>query len=121
MSWLGRVTVKVKIFGKAPPNCSRCKTPFFEREALVDTGSETIGLPADVARALDLGHDGYRNVASAMGPARAQWIRALTIEIMGTQMTTDAVITPEGTPVLLGCKQLEQLGLNVYPREKAVR
>ena len=102
MSWLGRVTVKVRFPGGV------------EREALVDTGSATLGLPADVARELDLGHDGYRDVTSALGPARAPWIRALRIEVLGRSMTTDAVVTPEGSPVLLGCKQLEELGLNVY-------
>jgi predicted aspartyl protease len=111
MSWLGRITVQVRFHaGKT-----------LVREALVDTGSATLGLPADVARELGLGHDGYRDVTSALGPSRAPWIRALRIEVAGRSMTTDAVVTPEGTPVLLGCKQLEELGLNVYPRERTVR
>jgi predicted aspartyl protease len=113
MSWLGRVTVKVKVFGAAGKE--------LEREALVDTGSETLGLPADVARALDLGHDGYRNVTSAMGPGRAPWIRELRIEVLGATVTTDAVVTPEGTPILLGCKQLEVLDLTLHPKRGLFR
>lgn len=113
MSWLGRVTTTIRFHnGTDKPT---------DREALVDTGAETLGVPADLARELHLEPDGHRTMASATGSVQVPWVRALRIEVLGRSITTDAVITPEGTPVLLGCKQLEQLGLNVYPREKAVR
>lgn len=107
--WLGRVTISVRVTAGLKS---------MEREALVDTGSETLGLPADVAKALGInsGDDGYRNVITSMGPSKAAWVRAVRIEIMGRSMVTDAIVTPEGTPVLIGCKQLEVLNLSVHPK-----
>lgn len=114
MSWLGRVTTVVSFH-------SWSSKQLVNREALVDTGAETLGVPADLARELGLRPSRYRTMASATGSVQVPWVEGLRIEVLGRSITTDAVVTPEGTPVLLGCKQLEQLGLNVYPREKTVR
>lgn len=106
MSWLGHVMVVVKISG---PKGS------VEREALVDTGSTTSSVPADVAEILGVSADGHKPVKSFTGITNTPWVRELRIEILGRSIVTDAIIAPAGSQTIVGCRQLEALNLIVRP------
>ena len=111
MNWLGHVMIRVKLSG---PKGSA------EREALVDTGSTTSSVPADVAEILGLQLSGHKPVKSFTGVTNTPWVRELRIEIMGRAITTDAIIAPAGSQTIVGCRQLEALNLIVRPGKKDV-
>lgn len=106
MNWLGHVMVMVKVFG---PKGSA------EREALVDTGSTTSSVPADVAESLGIRADGHKPVKSFTGTTPTPWVRELRLEVQGRSIVTDAIIAPAGSQTIIGCRQLEALNLIVRP------
>ena len=90
-----------------------------EVEALVDTGATTLALPADVVAALGL-HE-IRKVTLGLGDGRIQTVSLvgdLRIEILGRDMTCDALVMPEGTTPLIGQIPLEELDLVVHPKSR---
>jgi clan AA aspartic protease len=90
-----------------------------EVEALVDTGATTLVLPAEVCRGLGLREAGRRKVRYANGVvAELPWVRGVWIEILGREMTSDALVEAEGTTPLIGQIPLEGLDLIVNPKTR---
>jgi clan AA aspartic protease len=85
-------------------------------DALVDTGATMLTLPADVCRDLGLPHRGTRRVRYADGRVReVPWVGGILLEILGRQMTCDALVENAGTMPLIGQIPLEGLDLVVNP------
>jgi len=122
---MGRVMTKIKLTnpfdgerareGLLPPEQVRT----VEVEALVDTGATTLVLPAGVCRNLGLREAGRRKVRYANGVvAEVPWVRGVWIEILGREMTSDALVEAEGTTPLIGQIPLEGLDLIVNPKTR---
>jgi clan AA aspartic protease len=92
-----------------------------EVEALVDTGATTLVLPADVVAALGVHEVRRVSVGIADGSVRSVPIVGdLRIEILGRDMTCDALVMPAGTTPLIGQIPLEFLDLVVNPRSQEI-
>ena len=91
-------------------------------EALVDTGATMLALPADVVERLGVPVRGSQRVRYADGRT-AELVRVLGIhlEIMGRDMTCDALVLPAGAKALLGVIPLEGLDLVVDPKSQTLR
>jgi len=93
-----------------------------EIEALVDTGATQLAIPADVVRYLGLPISGVRRARDARGiTIELPWVGGLRIEILGREMTCDALVLPEGATPLIGQIPLEQLDLIVDPKTREAR
>jgi clan AA aspartic protease len=93
-----------------------------ELEALVDTGASCLAIPAEAARALGLRDEGKRFVRLADGRSiEVSRVLGIRLEILGRDMTCDALVLPEGTTALIGQIPLEALDLIVDPRAQEVR
>ena len=93
-----------------------------EIEALVDTGATTLALPEDVVAALGLRRRGTRHAKMADGRLHPlAWVSGVDLEILGREMTCDALVLPAGTPALIGQIPLEALDLIVDPKSREVR
>ena len=94
-----------------------------ELDALVDTGATMLVLPADVCRRLGLRFERQkRKVRYADGRvARVPWVSGVRIEILGRQMTCDALVEPRRTTALVGQIPLEGLDLVVDPKSREAR
>ena len=104
--------------GLIPPAAVRKMTI----EALVDTGAMIMAIPEDVATALGLPLIDVRTVALADGTnRRVPKVGGMRIEILGRQMTCDALVIPTGTTPLIGQIPLEGLDLIVDPGTREVR
>jgi clan AA aspartic protease len=122
---MGRVMTRIKLTnpfdresarrGLSAPDAVRS----VEIDALVDTGATTLVLPADVCRRLDLPEAGRRKVRYADGRvAERPWVAGVWIEILGREMTSDAVVEAAGTTALIGQIPLEGLDLLVNPKTR---
>ncbi len=90
-------------------------------DALVDTGATMLVLPADVVATLGLPYEGTRGVRYADGRVRAvPWVSSVRIEILGREMSCDALVEDAGTTPLVGQIPLEGLDLVVDPKSRAV-
>jgi hypothetical protein len=70
---------------------------------LVDTGATMLTLPEEVCRALGLAYRGVRRVRYADGRIReVPWVGGILLEILGRQMTCDALVEREGTGPAIG-------------------
>ena len=86
-------------------------------DALVDTGATMLTIPAEACRALGLPHRGTRRVRYADGRIReVPWVGGILLEILGRQMTCDALVESERTVPLIGQIPLEGLDLVVNPK-----
>jgi clan AA aspartic protease len=93
-----------------------------EVEALVDTGATTLVLPADLAEKLGLPFRDRKTARMADGSlSEVSRVTGLYIEIIGRDMTGDALVVPAGVTPLIGQVQLEMLDLVVDPRSQEVR
>lgn len=93
-----------------------------EIDALVDTGATMLVLPVDVVDALGVRRSGTRKVKYADGRVEAvPWVGGVRIEILGREMTCDALVVPEGATPLIGQIPLEGLDLVVDPKSRDVR
>jgi clan AA aspartic protease len=93
-----------------------------EIEALVDTGATMLALPEDVAAKLAAPSLGKRKARDARGIViELEWIGNLRLEILGREMTTDALILPAGATALIGQIPLEALDLLVDPKSRELR
>ena len=90
-------------------------------EALVDTGATTLAIPQDVADRLGLHTTGTRNVKMADGALRAVARVVVHVEILGRDMTCDALVLPAGVPALIGQIPLDALDLIVDPKNRELR
>lgn len=81
-----------------------------EVEALVDTGATGLVLPADVVARLGLREEGTKKVRYADGRfGVVPWVSGVRIEILGREMSCDAVVHPTGTTPLVGQIPLETM------------
>jgi clan AA aspartic protease len=104
--------------GHIPPEAVRS----IELEALVDTGATELAIPAEAARALGLPLEGTRTGRLADGSlVQLGRVTGLWLEILGRDMTCDALVLPEGTTALIGQIPLEALDLIVDPARREVR
>lgn len=88
-----------------------------EIEALVDTGATMLALPADVVAALGLRE--LRRVDARLADESIRIVPIvadLEIEILGREMTCDALVMPAGSTPLIGQIPLERLDLVVNPK-----
>lgn len=93
-----------------------------ELEALVDTGATSLVLPADAVAKLGLPVRGTRKARMADGSVcDLEWVGGVVLEILGREMTCDAIVTPVGTTALIGQIPLEGLDLIVDPKSREVR
>ena len=103
--------------GLLPPNQVRSE----ELEALVDAGATGLVLPADVVARLGFREEGTKKVRYADGHfGIVPWVGGVRIEILGREMTCDALVHPAGTTPLIGQIPLEGLDLVVDPKSRAV-
>ena len=104
--------------GLLPPESVRTE----EIEGLVDTGATGLVLPADVVARLGLREEGTKKVRYADGRfAVIPWVSGVRIEILGREMTCDALVQAEGTTPLIGQIPLEGLDLVVDPKSREVQ
>ena len=91
-------------------------------EALVDTGATMLVLPEDLVAALGLPHrPNPRRTKLADGTVIAiPWVGGVLIEILGREMTCDALVMPAGSTPLIGQIPLEGLDLIVDPKSRDV-
>lgn len=92
-----------------------------EMEGLVDTGATLLVIPEETAAFLGLPTVGTRSIKLADGRIRSfPVVGDLRIEILGRGMSTDAVVMPMGTIILIGQVVLETLDLVVDPKSRDV-
>ena len=91
-------------------------------DALVDTGATTLVIPADAAAALGV-REVRRKAALLADGTVVDWavVAGLRIEIVGRDMTCDALVAPAGTTALIGQIPLEALDLIVDPKSQEAR
>ena len=125
---MGRVVTKLKITNHADTVNVRTglvqadAVRAIEIEALVDTGATMLALPEDVVRSVGAEPQGTRRVRDARGiTIEVPWVGGLLIEILGREMTCDALVIPEGATPLIGQIPLEGLDLIVDPKTREVR
>lgn len=100
----------------------RDKVRSIEIQALVDTGASCLAIPAEAARALGLEEKGRRPVRLADGRSiEAPRVMGIHLEVLGRDMTCDALVMPEGTTALVGQIPLEMLDLVVDPKNQEMR
>jgi clan AA aspartic protease len=93
-----------------------------EVEALVDTGATRLVLPADLVEALGVPLRDRKTARMADGSlSEVARVTGLRIEILGRDMTGDALVVPAGATPLIGQVQLEMLDLVVDPRSQELR
>jgi clan AA aspartic protease len=93
-----------------------------EVDALVDTGATTLVLPADIAAKLGVAFRDRKTARMADGSlSEVARVSGLYIEILGRDMTGDALVVPAGATPLIGQVQLEMLDLVVDPRSQEIR
>jgi len=91
-------------------------------EALVDTGATMLVLPEEVVDLLGLAREGTRRMRLADGSIQdVPWVGGVRIEILGREMTCDALVVPRGGSALVGQIPLEGLDLVVDPKSRDVR
>ena len=125
---MGKIMMKLKLTNNTdldkaqerliPPE--RVRT--VEVEALIDTGATTLVLPADVVQRLGLLEQGRRKVRYADGRvAEVPWVGGVRLEILGREMTCDALVEAAGTVPLVGQIPLAELDLVVDPKTREAR
>jgi clan AA aspartic protease len=125
---MGKVMTRVKIANSADVEIvgRGLLTPEGVRsvviDALVDTGATMLALPEDVVRQLGAPSLGMRKARYARGIViEVEWVGNMRIEILGRQMTTDALVLPAGATPLIGQIPLEALDLIVDPKSRELR
>jgi clan AA aspartic protease len=90
-------------------------------DALVDTGSTGLALPADVVEMLGLRELRRVEITLADGSKRlVPVVTGVAIEIVGRGMVCDAFVLSAGATPLIGQIQLEWLDLVVDPKSRDV-
>jgi len=125
---MGKVMTRLKLTNSADLAFARAgslrqdQVRTLELEALVDTGATMLALPADVVATLGLVEAERRKVKLADGSVHEMSrVSDLRIEILGRDMTCDALVTPAGSTPLIGQLQLEALDLIVDPKSREAR
>jgi clan AA aspartic protease len=93
-----------------------------EIEALVDTGATQLALPEEIIEALGLRVAGTRRAKDARGIViEVGWVSCVVLEILGREMSGDALVLPRGATPLIGQIPLENLDLLVDPKSRELR
>ena len=93
-----------------------------EVEALVDTGATALVLTAEIATALGLVDRGTRKVRYADGRiGEVRVVVGVVLEILGREMTGEALVPPGAHQALIGQIPLEALDLIVDPKSRDLR
>jgi clan AA aspartic protease len=124
---MGKVMAKIKLINALDSGNTRSgnlrpeQVRTLELEGLVDTGATLLVIPEEVAAFLGLPEVGKRPIRLADGRVRNfPVVGELRIEILGRDMSTDAVVMPIGTTILIGQVVLETLDLVVDPKSRDV-
>jgi clan AA aspartic protease len=124
---MGKVMATIKLINALDSGNARAgnlrleQVRTLEMEALVDTGATLLVIPEEVAAFLGLPEVGKRPIRLADGRVRNfPVVGELRIEIFGRDMSTDAVVMPIGTTLLIGQVVLETLDLVVDPKSRDV-
>jgi predicted aspartyl protease len=81
-----------------------------------------LALPEEVVEALGVKPHGTRRVRDARGiTIEVPWVGGLLIEILGREMTCDALVLPRSATPLIGQIPLEGLDLIVDPKTREAR
>jgi clan AA aspartic protease len=125
---MGKIMTKLKLtnntdYDKAiEGSIPRDAVRWVEVEALVDTGATQLALPEDIVKRLGVPTAGTRRAKDARGiTIELAWVGGLRIEILGREMTGDALVLPKGATPLIGQIPLEQLDLIVDPKTREAR
>ena len=87
-------------------------------DAVVDTGSTELRLPADVVERLKLIEVEQIDAPLADGGEQTYRIVGMVeVEVQGRTCQVQAVEMPRGSAVLLGAVPLEEMDWHVYPKE----
>ena len=124
---MGKVMAKIKLQNAVDLASARTghlrpdQVRSLEMEGLVDTGATLLVIPEESAAFLGLPTVGTRPIKLADGRIRSfPVVGDLRIEILGRGMSTDAVVMPIGTTILIGQVVLETLDLVVDPKSRDV-
>ena len=124
---MGRVMAKIKLSNNT--DLSKANGGLIEGravrtveiEGLVDAGATMLVLPADVVEKLGLVAEGYRTVKDANGQhTKVPRVMGVRVEILGRDMTCDALVDRAGTTALIGQILLTGLDLVVDPKSRDV-
>lgn len=85
-------------------------------DAVVDTGTTLISMPASLIQKLGLERTGIRRVRSAVGIQSVAIYDPVRFTIQGRDATIKVSEVPEGTPVLIGQVPLQLLDFVIDPR-----
>ena len=88
------------------------------RDALGDTGSTMLSLPAKLIKQLGLDKWGERVVTTTAGNRAMGFFGPVRLTIQGRFCTMDVVEVPNSVPVLIGQIPLEHLDFVVDPRRR---
>jgi len=92
-----------------------------ELEAIVDTGATMLAIPEELVGVLGLRENDRRKVKMADGRVReVARVGGIRFEVLGRDMTCDALFMPAGTTPLIGQLQLEALDLIVDSKSRDV-
>jgi predicted aspartyl protease len=86
------------------------------KDALVDTGATTLGLPSRLIQQLGLTLRHTRRVNTAAGVREANMYEPVRLTVQGRDCTVDVAELPDTAPVLLGQVPLELLDFVVDPQ-----
>lgn len=87
-------------------------------EALVDTGTTTLALPARMIRELGLKKSYQKQATCTKGICDVDVYEAVRLTIQGRYMSVDVMEVPDTVPVLIGQLPLEYLDFVVDPRSR---
>jgi predicted aspartyl protease len=113
---MGRVEVKLQVANNQKVQAVKqgllpaSEAPWFELDAVVDSGSTHLVLPADVADRLQLPGSGEVSIRYAdrrSGTRRV--VEEVRLELQGRQGTYRAMLEPDRTTALIGAIVLEDL------------
>src|SRR5262249_2483854 len=106
---MGRVMARIKLSNESRRGfLPKEEVRTIEIEALVDTGATMLVLPANIVSQVGLPFEGKRKVRYADGRVvEVPWVGGVRIEILGREMTCDALVEAEGTTPLIGQIPLE--------------
>lgn len=82
---------------------------------IVDTGATYTALPRDVADALAIAPVGIRRIKLASGREEEWPVGVILLELEGQRLPTLCLLSPTGSPPLLGAVTLEEFALGVDP------